>query len=392
MSPKMKAFAVGTLLFMTQRGVMMFQLPTIVSLEYGTNGWIIIIFLFALVLLHLWGIHYGIKKHDYKSVLQLISERLPKPIAFMLHTVAMLIFVAATFTFIHTYVSTLQYTNDISVPINSMAVILLGVCVYTAWQGSYTIAKVSIVFFLLSFWTIGLEVLQFSDFSTARLTPFFFHNANPTVQGFFQVFSAFFGFEILMILAPHLDKKTAWFRSTLIFNCILGAYYLMYCLLVQGLLPINQSSFVRLAVLRLYGSTQITILSYITDLLFIFLMFSTAINTSIFIWCAAQMLKQMQKVERKAANYTLIGLLSTALILAPVSMTIKDSVKSMVVIADWVLMATWILLYMFLPKQAKNKQSTTKQAELPITTVACGLTPEQQNVQTYRNKEHPEVI
>lgn len=374
MSPTCKAWGVGILIYMAQRGVMFFQLPNIMAQQFGTNSWIMIPVFYLLSLLHIIVMYYGMRRQEFRSIPQLITEQLPKYVAVPLLTFIGIQFISIVYIVIHSYTLVFQYTNDTSVSINTLSLIVLGTALYCAWLGPYTMSKASIIFLALTFWSIGLELIQFTDFQFARLTPFIFYQAQPTAKGIGEIMSSFFGFELLMMMAPLLDNRTKWFRSVLLFNGFVAAYYLMYCLLVQGMLPLHQSSTMRYPVLRLYGGSRLTALENITDLLFIFMMFSAVISAAMYIWSASQAIMQYRLQESKRPVFLLLGLLCALLLLAPVSVEQFNIINEIIAYGDWILIFTLIMLYWILPVRNDKTHSAMQHEDTSVHESACPQT------------------
>ncbi|MEQ7053663.1 GerAB/ArcD/ProY family transporter [Paenibacillaceae sp. P-4] len=371
MSPTCKAWGVGILIYMAQRGVMFFQLPNLMAQQFGTNSWIMIPVFYLLSLLHIIVMYYGMRRQEFRSIPQLITEQLPKYVAVPLLTFIGIQFISIVYIVIHSYTLVFQYTNDTSVSINTLSLIVLGTALYCAWLGPYTMSKASIIFLALTCWSIGLELLQFTDFQIARLTPFIFYQAQPTAKGIGEIMSSFFGFELLMMMAPLLDNRTKWFRSVLLFNGFVAAYYLMYCLLVQGMLPLHQSSTMRYPVLRLYGGSRLTALENITDLLFIFMMFSAVVSAAMYIWSASRAIMQYQLQECKRPVFLLLGLLCALLLLAPVSVEQFNIVNEIIAYGDWILIFTLIMLYWILPVRNDKTRSAMQHEDTSMHESAC---------------------
>ncbi|WP_036619917.1 GerAB/ArcD/ProY family transporter [Paenibacillus alvei] len=374
MSPSCKAWGVGILIYMAQRGVMFFQLPNIMAQQFGTNSWIMIPVFYLLSLFHIIVMYYGMRRQEFRSIPQLITEQLPKYVAVPLLTFIGIQFISIVYIVIHSYTLVFQYTNDTSVSINTLSLIVLGTALYCAWLGPYTMSKASIIFLALTCWSIGLELLQFTDFQIARLTPFIFYQAQPTAKGIAEIMSSFFGFELLMMMAPLLDNRTKWFRSVLLFNGFVAAYYLMYCLLVQGMLPLHQSSTMRYPVLRLYGGSRLTALENITDLLFIFMMFSAVVSAAMYIWSASRAIMQYQLQDRKRPVFLLLGLLCALLLIAPVSVEQFNMVNEIIAYGDWILIFTLIMLYWILPVRNDKTRSAMQHEDTSVHESACPQT------------------
>lgn len=374
MSPTCKAWGVGALIYMAQRGVMFFQLPNTMAQQFGTNSWIMIPVFYLLSLLHIIVMYYGMRRQGFRSIPQLITERLPKYVAVPLLTFIGIQFISIVYIVIHSYTLVFQYTNDTSVSINTLSLIVLGTALYCAWLGPYTMSKASIIFLALTFWSIGLELAQFTDFQFARLTPFIFYQAQPTAKGIAEIMGSFFGFELLMMMAPLLDNRTKWFRSVLLFNSVVAAYYLMYCLLVQGMLPLHQSSTMRYPVLRLFGGSRLTALENITDLLFIFMMFSAVVSAAMYIWSASQAIMQYRLQECKRPIFVLLGLLCALLLLFSVSVEQFNLVSEIIAYGDWILIFILIMLYWVLPVRNDKTRSTKQDEDTSVHESACPQT------------------
>ncbi|WP_028546313.1 GerAB/ArcD/ProY family transporter [Paenibacillus taiwanensis] len=363
MNPQLKGYAVATLIFMVVRGVLFFQLPSVVTREFGTNSWIMMIGYTLLMIGVMRLMYVGLQKHQRQSIFQVLQHHFPKWIANSLISFSILLYICIAFDIVFTYVKMLQFTNDVTVNITLTGSIMIAVILYISYHGLYTMSKTSIVLFLLSIWIIALELLQFSDFTLTRLTPFFLQGGEWTVKGALQVVSAYLGFEMLLIMSPHISPDTKWIRYTTGALTLVGCYYTMYCILAQGLLSHYHLVNVRYVVLRLYGATRLSTLEYLTDLLFIFFLFSSLLSSSLYLWGANEGLKQMQKNNHKLHNYISFGIVLVLLSHVPLNEAQRDVVTMVQGAAGFSLLIIYIVLLLCLPYKPPEANTSAHQPE-----------------------------
>ncbi|MCR8843470.1 GerAB/ArcD/ProY family transporter [Paenibacillus sp. SC116] len=363
MNTPIKGYALAILLFMIVRGIIFFQLPSLVTKEFGTNSWIMLYVFTALVIAHLYLIYKGSKKHQNASIWTIIHTHFPKPVAAVLIIAPSLLFIVISFNLANSYARVLQFTSDPSVNIRIVSIIILGVVLFTAAHGLYTITKTSVLYYLFTFWIVFFELLQFDDIELQRYTPFFLKDGHWSLSGTIDVFGAFLAYETIMFMTPYLEKNMKWISYAAISSFVIGTYYTMYCFLSQGLLPIEQIEDVRFVVLRLYGATRINALEYITDLLFITFIFSAILTSSVYTWSALEGFKTLQKKDRHKENLFIAGVIMLALCYVPLNF---DESKKLFSISNTILICIIILftlLYFILPYKNKKANNNTANCE-----------------------------
>ncbi|WP_028596351.1 GerAB/ArcD/ProY family transporter [Paenibacillus assamensis] len=359
MNPPIKGYAFAILLFMIVRGIIFFQLPSLVTKEFGTNSWVMLYVYTAVVIGHMYLIYKGSKKHKNASIWTIIHTHFPKPIATILIVIPSLLFWVVSFNLANAYARVLQFTSDPSVNIRSISIIILVVVLFTAAHGLYTITKTSVLYYLFSFWIVFFELLQFKDIEFVRYTPFFLKNGHLTFNGILDILGAFLAYETIMFMAPYLEKNTKWITYAALSALVIGTYYSMYCFLAQGLLPVEQIEDVRFVVLRLYGATQINALEYITDLLFITFIFSAILSASVYTWSGLEGLKTLQTKDRHKENLLIAGIIMIALCYVPFNF---DESKLLFSISNTILVCfivIFTLLYFILPYKENKASSDT---------------------------------
>ncbi|WP_195571628.1 GerAB/ArcD/ProY family transporter [Paenibacillus sp. 1001270B_150601_E10] len=357
MNPGIKNFALFCMMFLLVRGVTFFTLPSLVTSIYGTNSWTVIPIYIMIMVGLMYILIKGIERHGNQSIFDLLEHRFPSYIAKPISFIIIVNFLGISITIIHEYVSMFQFTLDSSVNVSNAAFFLILAVLIVAGHGLYTMSKASILLFIVSFWIIGIEVLLFSDFSFTRLSPFFFKGGNFEWHGALRIAYSFYGFELLLIIYPHLGKQTKVFRATTWSYVLLCIYYTIYTILSQGLVSFLQIPKIRFITLRLYGASRFPTVEYITDFIFFFFIFSTIISSAAYVWSANEGILKTITKKFPLGNYLLIGVCYTILVSLNLSIDDWMGLSFFVGLVETFIIVFCILLIWILPK-AKNGQNS----------------------------------
>lgn len=225
MKEKLSQFHTAILIYMIQTGVYVFSITQVEAQYFGTNGWLITIPASILVCLNIYQIYWVYRLGEGQSIFDILEKSIPKfiltPFYLAISTVWALIgcLVAKQYVLIFQMFA-FPTTNPMvfKIAIDVLAFMLLT-------KGLYNISKASTVFFWCTIWMSLLLLYYAGEFRIERLTPYIFKDSSNMLEGFFQIYLAYLGYELCLLLFPYTDKKTKLFRAVIYGNLIRTVSY-----------------------------------------------------------------------------------------------------------------------------------------------------------------------
>ncbi|MGZ9582989.1 GerAB/ArcD/ProY family transporter [Paenibacillus marinisediminis] len=361
MSTTIKGYAISILLFMIIRGTVFFELPSSTARVFGTNGWIMLLVYTILIITQMWLLYIGMVKHKNLSIFQFIQTYMPSWLGKSILFLLTLLFVCVAFRIAYSIILVLQFMSDPTLKVRYVTIILLIVAALLSLHGIYTVTKSTVLFFTLTIWISLFGLIQFTDFHMTRLTPFIFQGGSWNFNEMLDIYSAFQGYLVILYITPFIDKNLKWFKFTAIAIAATGIYFILYCLLTQGLVPYEMLQTINHVALRTNGASRVTALVYITDLLFITFVFSSVITSAVYLWAAFQSASHISKQKKqKKQNYLKFVIIFAALgmVFIPVSYDQWNSFFRLLTLISLILGIVFTMLYLLIPpNKAKPSDS-----------------------------------
>lgn len=295
MRERLNGFHISILIFMIESGVMSFSLPRVVSEEFGTNGWMALGFCYAISLCNIALIWAVYKMGKGENVFDLLERTFPRFLLFPFYFGLAAVWAIFGCTVGKQYILIFQM---IAFPTTNPMVFkfIMDVLIFFLLiKGIYNICKASTVFFYLTIWIVPLFLALWENFKVLRLTPFIFQGtgAPVTITGIAQVYTAFLGYEICMLLFPYVSRKTKLMRAVFIGNTAAMLFYLFICLLANGMYSFAQLKRLMFPVLEMLSYIEFPFMERIENLLYSFFLFKILITTTLYFWAAAEALKRI---------------------------------------------------------------------------------------------------
>lgn len=358
MTPTMKGYALFIFLFMIVRGTSYFELPTDVTRAFGTNSWIVLGIYTLFIIFQIWLMSIGTRKHHNQSIFQLIQIHVPRWLSTTFLLILSLFYVCTSFQIAFTFIRVLQFTNDPTLKVSKVTIIMLVVVTIIAWHGMYTMTKSTVLFFCLTIWITLLGFLQFRDFNLTRLSPFLLQGGSWSLQSMLDVYNAFHGYLIILYITPFIAQQMKWFKYAALSMACTGLYYMLNCMLTQGLVPYDMLLNMHHVTLRVNGASRITALVYITDLLFITFVFSSVINSAAYMWVSHQAaLGTSIGAKHSKITRLIILLVAVALPYLPLNYMQWNSFFRILTGSGLILSILFTLMYLIIPYKADSNNS-----------------------------------
>ncbi|GAA0359962.1 GerAB/ArcD/ProY family transporter [Bacillus horti] len=286
--------------YVLQLGVDMFRMSNMLAEDFGTNGWIaiLIVSIFVVGIIYTIGLVYRLG--EGKSIFEILENHLPK---FMLYPfylgVAVLWTLIGTFIGKH-YIFVLQM---LSFPTTSQSIfngMLIFLAIILFSMGIYNMVKAATIFFFFTVWTIFVVAFYLPEFEFIRLTTHFFSGGDGYIKGFYRVFVTFFGFELVLLLFPYMQKNTPVFKATLIGHLLLTSAYVIASIVCFGVFSLYQLKYLLVPGLELLSYIELPFVERVESLIFNLFIGEVIVSIGFYFWGAQEMLIRLFRKHSKA--------------------------------------------------------------------------------------------
>ena len=154
-------------------------------------------------------------------------------------------------------------------------------------KGLYNISKASTVFLEYHLDEFAAAVLC-GEFRIERLTPYIFKDGSNMLEGFFQIYLAYLGYELCLLLFPYTDKKTKLFRAVIYGNLIRTISYTLLGFVSFGVVGSDMLKVMLFPLLDLLAYIKLPFIERIENLFYGFFLFTTLITLVLYFWAAGE--------------------------------------------------------------------------------------------------------
>ncbi|WP_139999871.1 GerAB/ArcD/ProY family transporter [Paenibacillus paridis] len=314
MQEKLSKFHTAILIYMTQSGIVVFSIPQMEAKYFGTNGWLILLPIFLLCSFNIFLISSVYRLGKGRSIFDILETSIPKALLIPLYCG-----LSALWTMIGCLVAK-QYMlifQMLAFPTTNPMIFkavfdVLALLLLT--KGIYNIGKASTIFFGLVIWLSFLLIYFFSDFEWVRITPFVLKGGHDSLNGFLQIYSAFLGYELSLLLFPYVNKNTRLplaIQSGLMITTInyaavslISFGFFGYAMLAETFLP----------VIDLLAYIELPFVERLENLFYTFVLFSTIITFVMYVWAANESLQRV--IPKVPVKWSAVFLIVAAFIVA----------------------------------------------------------------------------
>jgi spore germination protein (amino acid permease) len=295
---KLSRFHVAILVYMTQSGMVIFSLPRLLAQHFGTNGWLSLLLISIVVSINICLITVVYRIGNGKSIFEIMEKSIPKWMLFPFY-----FFLICCWTFIGCLVAKhyILVFQMIAFPTTSPALfkfvfdILLYIFII---KGIYNMSKAATVYFWLLIWIVLLLFYFYQNFQWVRLTPFIFQDSVLSIQGFADVYAAFLGFELILLLFPYIDKKTKITKAALTGNLMTTINYLCLSVIAYGAYGHTYLRNLHYPLLSMFAYTQFPFVQGTEILFYTFFIFSIIITSGMYLWASLKVSKRMFPINK----------------------------------------------------------------------------------------------
>lgn len=292
MNEKLHHIQIVFIVFMVQTGVTIFSLPRVVAESFGTNGWLAIVFVSAVVCISLFLIYLVYKKGNGESVFVIWEKRIPKILLLPIY-VTMIVnmgVLAIMLTKVYSLLIKLMLFKEINT--NILVVLILISVLFFLSKGIYNVAKITTAFFFITIFYIFVFPLLFPEFSFTRMTPFFFQGDINIWKGFVDIYKAFIGFCVALFIIPYVEKQTHFGKAIFFGHFLTTIAYLLVCIISFGFFSFEQMKQILYPVLMLLKYVQTPVIERVENITFSVYILSIIVSVAFYYWISVQFLRR----------------------------------------------------------------------------------------------------
>jgi|GEM_PF-438673 len=357
MREKLHPFHITLLVFMIQQGVVVFSLPRLLALHMGYNGWIALFAYWGITTLNIMLISIVYRLCDGQSIFHIIEQSLPKIVVIPLYSFMILVWtligcmaakqyviIYQVFVFPTTHPMFMKFVVDV------LAFILV-------IKGIYNISKAVTSFFWLVIWTVLLLLFFIKGFNWVDLTPFFFHEASEPLIGSLNIYTAFLGYELVLLLFPYSEKGKRFMKAVHIGNLFTALTYIAIAFICFGFYSFNQLKRMKYPVIDLLAYIELPFVERIENLIFGIYIFTALIGVVMYCWAA---IETTQRIIPKAhSNWLSAIIIATAFAISWIPKVLSEVEKWLQYLGYMEIGIAWglplILIFILLFKKRRDE-------------------------------------
>ncbi|WP_261301308.1 spore germination protein [Paenibacillus andongensis] len=282
-----------------QTGVVVFSLPRLLSENIGTNGWLALLICSSVAAFNLLLISFVYRFAKGRSIFEISQSALPKFILVPFFGV-----LAGLWAILGSLVGKefILILTSLSFPSLHPAYlyILFEILVFLLLtKGIMSISNTVVISFYFIIWNVLLLVYAYEDFELSRMTTFWFKEATHSFKGWLQVYIAFLGYELSLLLFPYTNEKTHLIRAFQIANLITTFTYTLVAFVSFGFFSLHQLQHMKFPILSLLSYVELPFVKRIDDIVFNLTLFRVLITNVLYGWAAIETIKWILPASNK---------------------------------------------------------------------------------------------
>ncbi|MBP1962204.1 GerAB/ArcD/ProY family transporter [Paenibacillus aceris] len=291
MRAKLPFFQTTILANYIQTGVVVFSLPRLLAENIGTNGWAALLICAAVAAFNIFLISLVYRFGKGKSIFDITKSALPKFIVIPFFCILAAFWAISGCLIGKEFILIITSLSFRSLhPIYLYVMFELLVFLLLS-KGIFTISNTAVIAFFILTWNTLLLIYAQSDFDWSRMTSFWFKGVDHTLKGWIQIYSAFLGYELCLLLFPYVDEKSHLMRAFQIANLTTTFFYTLVCLVSFGFFSLHQLQHMKFPVLNLLSYVELPFVKRVDDFVFNITILRVLISNVMFAWASAETIK-----------------------------------------------------------------------------------------------------
>lgn len=290
---KLSPFHVGILVYMSQIGIVVFTLPRQLADYFGTNGWLVLLPGLLLTSFNIYLITLVYKLGKGQSVFEILEQSIPKVILYPVYLGLGSVWLLFGCMIGKKYVLVFQM---IAFPTTSPMLFKLAVDILLFLmliKGIYAISKAATLFFWMTFWMYFLFLWFLPSFRWVRLTPFILQGGHDQIKGGLELYSAYLGYEMSILLFPYMDKTKKSLAAIYVGNAYLSLIYISLALICFGFFSFGQLKKLLFPLIDVLAYIQFPFIERLENVLYGFFLFLVLITVVMYWWGALETLRRI---------------------------------------------------------------------------------------------------
>lgn len=336
MKEKLNVIHIMLLIYMAEKNVTFFSLPRKVAENIGTNGWLVFILLSGLAIANIGLFWLVYRLGGGASVFDILESALPKYFLYPIYAaLAFFWIIAASFigkSFFFGYeMMVFPTTNP-----NYLFLIFCFMLYLLLIKPVYNVGKANTVFFLMTFWTVLLNLFHLREWEAVRLTTYFLQDTpqQHSFLGYWEIYTSFVGFEFCLFLFPHVNKQSKLFRGVILGHCMISLSLLSLVLISFGFFSFKQLLSYAYPVVNLLDHIEFTFFNRIENMVLALFMLASLMVTYMFCFAALTTLKQaVPNIKRGRIEFVIV-MAVFVIGLYPKSITQVDALRGTVLYVE----------------------------------------------------------
>ncbi|KPB06287.1 GerAB/ArcD/ProY family transporter [Bacillus sp. CHD6a] len=305
MNERLHPFQIAILIYMTQSGVTLFSIPRLTAEAFGTNGWAGLIIVFIIININILLISLCYKFGHGRSIFEILESNIFRWFLIPFYLAVSIVFIVLAVLVTKKYIILLKILFYQETPFFVFFCMALLLSYMLLTGGIYQIGKTTIVLFFITIWTVFLLAFPIKEFEIIRLTPFLFQGEKSIFKDGMNVYTAFLGFELSLLLFPYVQKK--WTKSIFIGNAITTIIYLGVSFVSYGFFSFEQLKMEMYPVITILESIDIPFIERVENAIFSLFSLKVLITIVMYFWAATIMIKQVNhNVNSKIINIVVL--------------------------------------------------------------------------------------
>lgn len=293
MREKINPYHIGLLMYLVQSGVLMFSLPRLTAVYFGTNGWISILFASMLACMNIGLFYIVYRLGQGQSVFDIMESSVPKLVLVPFYMTVASVWSIAGCLIGKQYILMFQMLSFQATPAPILKLLYDILVYFLLIKGIYNIVKASTVFFYLTVWMPLLLLYHFREFEWVRFTPFLFQDETNMAHGMIEIFASLLGYEVGLYLFPYVERNSKFLRAVLLGNLYTSFIYIFICVISFGFFGFRLLLNIMFPLFDLLAFIELPFVERIENLLFVFFIFKMFMTTVIYYWIAQLYLERI---------------------------------------------------------------------------------------------------
>ncbi|MBP3961499.1 GerAB/ArcD/ProY family transporter [Paenibacillus lignilyticus] len=312
MNAKLTFSQVIILAITLQYGIISFEMPRYLAEEFGYNGWLSLFGFGALASINLWLIALVYRFGKGVSIYKIARRVLPSGVVVPLCSLLILLWTVLGVLISKQYLLILRSTSFPTINPLYLYILLGALVLLMLSKDIIGIATATVIFFVCVFWLLILVPATLSNhFNFARFTPYLFKDAGFTLRGMLNIYFAFLGYELCLLLFPYSGKKTRLMQGFQISNLIVTLVYCFIAFLTFSFYSFEQLKQLAYPSLNTLSFIRFPFVQRVDDFIFNLFLLRALIITTMYLWAALELVKNMvATAKNRLIPYVAVSLLA----------------------------------------------------------------------------------